>query len=101
MRTTSYTYAAEYHCIGCTRVATAWQRDNTDCELDDNSVPIEWRDTAGNTVQPVCSTDELPTRLGDTFGDGMQWHEPQEFFTCSTCQQEFSLLTGDLKCTSK
>lgn len=102
---TAYTYDADYHCVECTSEEfspslpeyAAMGEGSTDA----NHVPFNIKDYHGNPIHPIFSTDELPTRLGDTFGDEMRWYEPQEFYTCGTCRQQFSLLTGVLKCTSK
>lgn len=82
---TAYAYNADYHCIKCTKKLFKGFKG----EQDEHGVCC--------TVPVVFSTDELPTQLGDTFGDEMHWYEPVEYHSCGTCRKEFSLLTGEMK----
>lgn len=94
---TAYTWCADYHCIACTHKRYNWlSRTEGEHlkELDMHGVPVNAKDIEGNPVHPVFQTDELPQRLGDTFGDDMRWYEPQETYSCGTCREEYSFLHG-------
>lgn len=64
MRIIGYTYDADCHCIGCTQKRFAipinYKRRGLNIEADENGVNPLAKDTEGNDVHPIFSTDEHP-----------------------------------------